>query len=87
MNMTTAAVSKTNFVDNLIKIVSRQGPQAPVLGVIPPDVHPLDPLTAVEVSAAGKACRQRADELGVTRVRFNSIALEVHEPTYWLIAS
>jgi Cu2+-containing amine oxidase len=75
--MTTAAVSKPTIVDNLFKLVSRQAPHVPVVASTPSLGHPLDPLSAAEVSAAGKACRHRAEELGVIRIRFNSIALEV----------
>ena len=39
--------------------------------------HPLDPLSAAEMSAAAEACRQYAAAQGVASLRFNTITLKV----------
>jgi Cu2+-containing amine oxidase len=72
-----ATVSKGNFVDNLLGLVSRPALTPQQIGVVPTTAHPLDPLTAAEVSAAGKACRLHAESLGLKNLRFNAISLEV----------
>ena len=72
-----ATTTKVNFVDNLLGLVSRPTLTSQRIGAVPSFVHPLDPLTAAEVSAAGKACRLHAESLGLTHVRFNAISLEV----------
>lgn len=76
--MAPAATGKASFVDNLLGLVSRPALTPPQVGAVPaPTTHPLDPLTAVEISAAGKACRLYGESLGLTQLRFNSISLEV----------
>lgn len=44
------------------------------MGVLP---HPLDPLSAAEMTAAAGACRAKAAVEGVERLRFNTISLKV----------
>lgn len=44
------------------------------MGVLP---HPLDPLSAAEMTAAADACRARAAVEGVERLRYNTITLKV----------
>lgn len=67
------AASKATSILNLIT-----RPQATFVSTIAAEgTHPLDPLTAAEVSAAGKACRQYAEKIGLTQLRFNSIGLQV----------
>lgn len=39
--------------------------------------HPLDPLSAAEMTAAAAACRAKAAAEGVERLRFNTITLKV----------
>lgn len=73
----SATVTKPTFVDNLLGLVSRPALTPHQIGAVPTTAHPLDPLTAAEVSAAGKACRLHADSLGLTQLRFNAITLEV----------
>ena len=40
-------------------------------------MHPLDPLTPDEISIAAKTCKQRAQSLGESPLRFNAITLQV----------
>lgn len=40
-------------------------------------MHPLDPLTADEITVAAKICRQYAEKLGESPLRFNAITLQV----------
>ncbi len=71
-----AATKANNTLTKVMGLISR--PQATfVSSIAPQGAHPLDPLTAAEVSAAGKACRQYAEKIGLTKLRFNSIGLQV----------
>ncbi|BDA42557.1 Primary amine oxidase [Coccomyxa sp. Obi] len=75
--MAPAATGKVSFVDNLLGLVSRPALTPPQVGAVPaPTTHPLDPLIAAEISAAGKACRLYGESVGLTHLRFNSISLE-----------
>jgi primary-amine oxidase len=38
--------------------------------------HPLDPLCGFELTAAAEACRQLAQQQGITELRFNVITLK-----------
>lgn len=41
-----------------------------------PKQHPLDPLSAAEISAAAEACEQLAQQQGIAELRFNVITLQ-----------
>lgn len=41
-----------------------------------PKQHPLDPLSAAEISAAAEACQQLAQQQGIAELRFNVITLQ-----------
>jgi hypothetical protein len=41
------------------------------------DCHPLDPIKAEEILAVAQACRKYATQLGITALRFNSVAAQV----------
>ena len=71
-----AAIKANKTLNSLMGVISR--PQKTFVSTIASQgLHPLDPLTAAEVSAAGKACRLYADKIGLTKLRFNSIGLQV----------
>ena len=40
-------------------------------------LHPLDPLTADEITVAAKVCRKHAEKEGISPLRFNAITLQV----------
>ena len=71
------AASKANkTLNSVMGLISR--PQKTFVSTIASQgLHPLDPLTAAEISTAGKACRQYAEKIGLTALRFNSIGLQV----------
>jgi len=71
-----AATKANKTLTSFMGLISR--PQPTFISTIAPEGgHPLDPLTAAEVSAAGKACRQYAEKIGLSKLRFNSIGLQV----------
>jgi hypothetical protein len=41
------------------------------------DLHPLDPLCGEEILAVSAACREYATQLGIEKLRFNSVAVQV----------
>ena len=74
--MAPTTAGKTPLIDSVFSLLSR--PQAAHLAVLPASVaHPLDPLTAGEITAAGKAVREHAQKLSIKAIRFNAITLQV----------
>ena len=74
--MAPTTTGKTPLIDSVFNLLSR--PQAAHLAVLPsPVAHPLDPLTAGEITAAGKAVREHAQSLSIKAIRFNAITLQV----------
>ncbi|EFN54781.1 hypothetical protein CHLNCDRAFT_58054 [Chlorella variabilis] len=48
-------------------------------GVTLGDLHPLDPIRAEEILAAAQACREYGAQLGIPKLRFNSMAAQEPE--------
>ena len=72
--MAPTTTGKSSFVDQMLSLIKPQSH----LAVLPaPGLHPLDPLTAGEITAAGKACREHAQKLSLKSIRFNAITLQV----------
>ena len=63
------------FVQTLFDMVGA-APPAPRLPSPTPH-HPLDNLLPEEIRAASKLCKDHALKLGLPRLRFNSVALQV----------
>ena len=77
LKMTSISTAKPSLAHQVFSLLSR--PQAAHVAILPVEgLHPLDPLTAGEITAAGLACRAHAEKLGVTDIRFNAITLQVH---------
>ena len=75
--MTSISTAKPSLAHQVFSLLSR--PQAAHVAVLPVEgLHPLDPLTAGEITAAGLACKAHAEKLGVADIRFNAITLQVH---------
>ena len=74
--MTSISTAKPSLAHQVFSLLSR--PQAAHVAVLPAEgLHPLDPLTAGEITAAGSACKAHAEKLGVADIRFNAITLQV----------
>ena len=84
--MTSISTAKPSLAHQVFNLLSR--PQAAHVAVLPVEsLHPLDPLTAGEITAAGLACRAHAEKLGVADIRFNAVTLQVPHACFELPVS
>ena len=80
--MAPTTTGKSSLVDQMLSLIK---PQSHVELLPAPGLHPLDPLTAGEITAAGKACREHAQKLSLKSIRFNAITLQVQACAFRLM--
>ena len=65
----------TGLVQHLFSVITPRPAAIPIEQN--PTHHPLDPLSAEEIRAASRACKQYGATVGLAGLRFNAITLQV----------